>query len=107
VQFRWVKGHAGIPENERCDQLAMAALQQANLPPDDGYENKPATEGVRPDMQEGEPCMKCGTPVIKQSSHKKKDRDYYYEYYLWCPACQTSYMVESARRSVPQPPTLF
>lgn len=22
VEFRWVKGHAGHPENERCDQLA-------------------------------------------------------------------------------------
>lgn len=22
VEFRWVKGHAGYPENERCDQLA-------------------------------------------------------------------------------------
>lgn len=24
VQFVWVKGHAGHPENERCDQLAVA-----------------------------------------------------------------------------------
>lgn len=23
VEFRWVKGHAGHPENERCDQLAV------------------------------------------------------------------------------------
>lgn len=23
VQFRWVKGHAGHPENERCDRLAV------------------------------------------------------------------------------------
>src|SRR5690606_19117914 len=22
IKFKWVKGHAGIPENERCDQLA-------------------------------------------------------------------------------------
>jgi ribonuclease HI len=22
VEFRWVRGHAGNPENERCDQLA-------------------------------------------------------------------------------------
>ena len=25
VTFHWVKGHAGHPENERCDQLATAA----------------------------------------------------------------------------------
>lgn len=25
VEFVWVKGHAGHPENERCDQLATAA----------------------------------------------------------------------------------
>ena len=24
VTFRWIKGHAGHPENERCDQLAVA-----------------------------------------------------------------------------------
>ena len=48
VEFRWVKGHAGNPENERCDQLSMASLRQANLPADEGYENKPETEGGRP-----------------------------------------------------------
>ena len=25
VKFIWVKGHAGHPENERCDQLAVSA----------------------------------------------------------------------------------
>jgi ribonuclease HI len=28
VRFRWVKGHAGHAENERCDQLAVQAAQQ-------------------------------------------------------------------------------
>lgn len=27
VSFWWVKGHAGHPENERCDKLAVAASQ--------------------------------------------------------------------------------
>lgn len=27
VRFVWVKGHAGHPENERCDQLAVNASQ--------------------------------------------------------------------------------
>ncbi len=38
VQFHWVRGHAGNPENERCDQLAVAAASQPNLPPDRGYD---------------------------------------------------------------------
>jgi ribonuclease HI len=40
VAFRWVRGHAGDPDNERCDQLSVAAAQQADLPIDAGYENK-------------------------------------------------------------------
>ena len=31
VNFHWVKGHAGHPENERCDQLAREAIQAATL----------------------------------------------------------------------------
>lgn len=37
VQFKWVKGHAGVPENERCDELAVAAAQSGDLSPDVGY----------------------------------------------------------------------
>jgi hypothetical protein len=74
---------------------------------DDGYENKPETEGVRPDMQEGEPCYKCSTPVVKQKSSKRPKGDHYFEYYLWCPKCETTYTVESAKRFVQQPPSLL
>ena len=42
VEFRWVRGHAGYVENERCDRLAMAAAQQPGLPIDYGYENPPS-----------------------------------------------------------------
>ena len=38
VQFKWVKGHAGNPENERCDTLAMRAMSKKGLPPDRNYE---------------------------------------------------------------------
>ena len=31
VHFRWVKGHAGHPQNERCDELANFALDEAGL----------------------------------------------------------------------------
>ena len=38
VQFRWVRGHAGDAENERCDHLAVQAARQPDLPPDLGYQ---------------------------------------------------------------------
>jgi len=41
VQFSWVKGHAGTLENIRCDELAMQAAQQPNLPDDEGYIKEP------------------------------------------------------------------
>jgi len=37
VTFQWIKGHAGHPENERCDRLAVEAYGQSNLPEDTGY----------------------------------------------------------------------
>ena len=107
VEFRWVKGHAGNPENERCDQLSMTVLRRPNLPVDEGYENKPENEGRRPEMQEGEPCRKCSTPVMKQTPRKKPKGEFYYEYYLWCPKCQIAYHVEDAKRFIEQPPSLF
>ncbi len=38
VNFVWVKGHAGHPENERCDRLAVTAAQQLELAIDEVYE---------------------------------------------------------------------
>ncbi len=37
VRFRWVKGHADNPFNNRCDELATAAADGAELLDDDGY----------------------------------------------------------------------
>lgn len=34
VTYCWVKGHAGCPENERCDELAVLAAQGEDLPED-------------------------------------------------------------------------
>lgn len=43
IEIEWVKGHAGNKENERCDELAMAAARQADLPPDLIYEQTKAS----------------------------------------------------------------
>ncbi len=37
VKFVWVKGHANIPENERCDELAVDASFLPVLKEDVGY----------------------------------------------------------------------
>ena len=39
VKFIWIKGHANIKENERCDQLAVDAAESGNLIKDVWYEN--------------------------------------------------------------------
>lgn len=38
-KFSWIRGHSGHPENERCDYLAVAAANSANLLHDEWYEN--------------------------------------------------------------------
>jgi len=37
VKFKWIKGHAGHPENERCDQLAVQSSKGFNLLKDHGF----------------------------------------------------------------------
>ncbi len=38
IKFNWVRGHNGHPENERCDQLAVAAGKQKDLLIDSVFE---------------------------------------------------------------------
>jgi ribonuclease HI len=38
IKFVWVRGHAGHKENERCDELAVAAAKQKNLLIDSVFE---------------------------------------------------------------------
>ena len=42
IDLRWVKGHAGHQENERCDELANLAVLQKNLQEDTGFETDPS-----------------------------------------------------------------
>jgi len=43
-KFVWIRGHAGHPENERCDFLAVQAANKGPLLIDDAYER---TSGAR------------------------------------------------------------
>jgi len=38
IKMVWIKGHANIKENERCDELATSAAAQRNLLIDEYYE---------------------------------------------------------------------
>ena len=44
INFSWVRGHNGHPENERCDELAVAASKQQNLLIDSVFEMEAAKE---------------------------------------------------------------
>jgi ribonuclease HI len=48
VVFKWVKGHAGHPDNEACDRLANAAAARDDLPVDAGYEQTPTATSAPP-----------------------------------------------------------
>lgn len=37
VNWHWVKGHSGHPENERCDDLARNAAEANPTKPDEGF----------------------------------------------------------------------
>lgn len=38
IEWRWVRGHTGDIENERCDQLAVAAANGGDLQDDAGFD---------------------------------------------------------------------
>ena len=40
IEFRWVRGHAGNRDNERCDQLATNAAKKQDLPVDVAFETE-------------------------------------------------------------------
>jgi len=85
VKFVWVRGHSGIRENERADWLSIQSLEDDDLPPDEGYENRQPEEKI---TREGQPCIRCSTPVIRRTSQKV----------LSCPTCHLRYRVQRQLR---------
>ena len=47
VKFVWVKGHASNKENNRCDELAVAAAMGGHLKIDHGYEDEKKKEDAK------------------------------------------------------------
>ncbi len=45
IEFQWVRGHHGNPENETADRLATTAARNPNLPPDEWYERNSSPSG--------------------------------------------------------------
>ncbi len=120
VHFHWVEGHAGHPENERADRLAVIAGSKPNLPVDEGYDLKPA-KSIQPNLfqtqppqtvaqaatvpgepAEGRPCRKCGAKLVRKVPAAKRTpgQKYYYAYYFACPQCGTNYFTKAARREI-------
>ena len=54
VTFHWIKGHAGHPENERCDRLAVEAASMPGLPPDEGYVSENAASPTASVFRQGD-----------------------------------------------------
>lgn len=116
VKFNWVKGHSGHIENERCDELALEALNGDNRLADLGYQpNQPQNTNLDEGdyiqssgkkikvTAEGDACRKCGIKVVKKPTKKKSvkpGQNYYYEFFLFCPSCKTMYMLEDAKRDI-------
>jgi ribonuclease HI len=40
IRFIWIKGHASIAENEKCDKLAVEASKNSHLLEDTGYNHQ-------------------------------------------------------------------
>ncbi len=125
VKMIWVKGHAGLIDNERCDALAMAACRMNDLSNDPGYMDEPASaagtnkvkyvavlrkglaeaipKGNRKITAEGQSCRHCGTSVVKRVTRRRKlneGQTYYYAWHLYCPTCKVIYHTEEAKRHV-------
>jgi ribonuclease HI len=61
VRFVWVRGHAGHPENERCDALATGAAAGPGLSDDPFYRKRSGDEVARPARTKRKPPHTSGS----------------------------------------------
>mgnify|MGYP000003494861 CR=1 FL=1 len=40
ISYNWVRGHVGVPENERCDSMCQEAMRRSDRKVDAGYEDQ-------------------------------------------------------------------
>ncbi len=124
LAFKWIKGHAGTPENERCDQLAVAAAKGKNLPDDTGYieelrlleAERQAAPSLFPDaagkpaqaVNVGTPagsCPKCGAGMFRKKpkpGKRKPGQAYYFEWVIICSGCKRIFLREEDKRMITQ-----
>ncbi len=61
IKFIWIKGHADIPENERCDELAVSAAESNNLLVDEVYESVMNNKKGTVNWEQGKKGRRKGT----------------------------------------------
>lgn len=67
IRFHWVKGHAGVAENERCDELAVQAAQGYELPDDVGYLSDPSSSGAHKGLRPQRTASSAGLAPSHQT----------------------------------------